>query len=232
MNVKTTKIILSLSVLLNIILGCLFCLKSCSNSQSANKNIDRKEDLVILQNKVAGYMRDAICENLYYPNTYDPVKTTIDSVFYGPLTDGECVQAAEELIDLRSQYSSAQHAYNDAIDQIKFFGRTDLGSNHWGKDRDEAKARMQNLQEKIEQRQLKIRNRDTSMDGEFIGWQVAHRYRAANSKGEVSFGNVLYILDPTLSKSYFRYSLESNNKNNLESIREVIESELGYKNNQ
>ena len=91
---------------------------------------------------------------------------------------------------------------------------------------------MQNLQEKIEQRQLKIRNRDTSMDGEFIGWQVAHRYRAANSKGEVSFGNVLYILDPTLSKSYFRYSLESNNKNNLESIREVIESELGYKNNQ
>ncbi|MDE6694686.1 MAG: hypothetical protein K2J57_02500 [Bacteroidales bacterium] len=88
------------------------------------------------------------------------------------------------------------------------------------------------LKEKIEQRQTNIRNRDTSMDGEFIGWQIVHRYRAANSKGEVSFGNVLYILDPTLSKSYFRYSLESNDKNNLESIREVIESELGYKNNQ
>lgn len=232
MNVKTTKLILSLSVLLNIILGCLFFLKSCSNSQSANKNIDRKEDLVTLQNKAAGYMRNAICENLYYPDTYDPVKTTIDSVFYGPLTDGECVQAAVELIDLRSQYSSTQHAYNDAVDHIKFHGITDLGTFHWGKDRDEAKAKMQNLKEKIEQRQTNIRNRDTSMDGEFIGWQVVHRYRAANSKGEVSFGNVLYILDPTLSKSYFRYSLESNDKNNLESIREVIESELGYKNNQ
>lgn len=232
MNIKTIKIILSLSVLLNIILGCLFFLKSCSNSQYADKNIDRKEDFVTLQNKASVYMHNAICENLYYPNTYDPVKTTIDSVFYGPLTDRECVQAAEELIDLRSQYSSAQHAYNDAVDHIKFHGITDLGTFHWGKDRDEAKAKMQNLQEKIEQRQTIIRNRDTSMDGEFIGWQVAHRYRAANSKGDVSFGNVLYILDPALTKSYFRYSLDNNDKNNLESIREVIESELGYKKNQ
>ena len=88
---------------------------------------------------------------------------------------------------------------------------------------------MQNLQEKIEQRQLKIRNRDTSMDGEFIGWQVAHRYRAANSKGEVSFGNVLYILNPGLTESYFRYSLDDE-KNNLESIRKVIEAELGIQN--
>lgn len=135
------------------------------------------------------------------------------------------MQAAEELIDLRSQYSSAQQAYNDAVDHIKFHGMTDLGTFHWGKDRDEAKAKMQNFQEKIEQRQLKIRNRDTSMDGEFIGWQVAHRYRAANSKGEVSFGNVLYILNPDLTESYFRYSLDDG-KNNLESIRKVIETEL------
>lgn len=141
----------------------------------------------------------------------------------------ESVQAAEELIDLRSQYSSAQYAYNDAVDHIKFHGITDLGTFHWGKDRDEAKAKMQNLQEKIEQRQLKIRNRDTSMDGEFIGWQVAHRYRAANSKGEVSFGNVLYILNPDLTESYFRYSLDDE-KNNLESIRKVIEAELGIQN--
>lgn len=229
MNVKTSKLVLLLSVLLNIIFGSVLIIKSCSNSQSTTEGKVNKEDLAILQKKVSEYLHTAICENLYYPNTYDPVKTTIDSVFYGPLTDRECVLAAEELIDLRSQYSSAQYAYNDAVDHIKFHGITDLGTFHWGKDRDEAKAKMQNLQEKIVQRQLKIRNRDTSMDGEFIGWQVAHRYRAANSKGEVSFGNVLYILNPDLTESYFRYSLDDE-KNNLESIRKVIEAELGIQN--
>lgn len=63
------------------------------------------------------------------------------------------------------------------------------------------------------------------MDGKFIGWQVVHRYRAANSKGEVSFGNVLYILNLDLTESYFRYSLD-NGENNFESIKKVIETEL------
>ena len=223
MSVKTSKLVLLLSMLLNIIFGSIFIIKSCSNPQYTNEGKGNKEDIATLQKKASEYLKIAICEN--YPNTYDPVKITIDSVFYGPLTDGECVQAAEELIDLRSQYSSAQQAYNDAVDHIKFHGMTDLGTFHWGKDRDEAKAKMQNFEEKIEQRQLKIRNQDTSMDGEFIGWQVAHRYRAANSKGEVSFGNVLYILNPDLTESYFRYSLDDG-KNNLESIRKVIETEL------
>lgn len=226
MNIKVTKAGLILSVLLNLILGSLLFLKSCydfQSSKSVEKN--KKYDLEAIQNKAIAYMHNAICENLYYPNTYDPVKTTVDSVFYGPLTDIECVQAAEELIDLRSQYSSAQNTYNYAIDQIKFHGITDLGTFHWSKDRDEAKSTMKNLQEKIEQRQLIIKNRDFSMDGKFVGWQVVHRYRAADSKGQVSFGNVLYILNPDLTESYFRYSLD-NGRNNLESIKEVIETEL------
>lgn len=88
------------------------------------------------------------CDDLFYPNSYDPVKTSVDSVFYGPLTDTQCVNAAVELIDLRSQYSNAEYSYNEAVDQINFFGRTDLGPNHWGKDRDNAKAKIRELQEK------------------------------------------------------------------------------------
>lgn len=228
MSIKVTKLGLILSMLLNLILGCLLFLKSCSQtSQSTDQNKDKENNLEAVQQKAIAYMHNAICENLYYPDTYDPVKTIVDSVFYGPLTDIECVQAAEELIDLRSQYSSAQSAYSYAVDQIKFHGITDLGTFHWGKDRDEAKSTMQQLQNKIEQTQFIIKTRDFSMDGKFIGWQVVHRYRAANSKGEVSFGNVLYILNPDLTESYFRYSLDDNDKNNLKSIREVIENELG-----
>lgn len=65
------------------------------------------------------------------------------------------------------------------------------------------------------------------MDGKYIGWQVAHRYRASKSEVVVSFGNVLYILNPEVTECYFRYSLDDNDRNSLKSIREIIESELG-----
>lgn len=228
MNIKVTKSLLMLSVSLHLIIASLILTTSCSGSQPY-KNRDQKDDLATLQDKVVLFMRNTVSENLYYPNTYDPVRTTIDSVFYGPLTDGECIQAAQEIIDLRSQYSSAKNAYNEAVDLIKFHGITDLGTFHFGKDRDKAKSDMNRLLEEIKQRQFIIRNRDTSMDGKFIGWQVAHRFRASNNVGAVSFGTVLYIINPEVTECYFRYSLDENDTNNFQSIREVIESELGLK---
>ena len=41
-----------------------------------------------------------VCENLYYPDSYDPVNTTVDSVFYNYLTDVDCLNAAIELIEM------------------------------------------------------------------------------------------------------------------------------------
>lgn len=220
------------SILLNIILGIILFRKYHKDSPGENVQLEA-DSLAIRQRKAEIFVRNTICEWLYYPNTYDPVKTTIDSVFVGPLTDPECVNAAAKLIDLRSQYSSTQSAYNEAIDHIRFFGRTDFGTSHWGKDRDEAKAQMKQLQEKIENMESIIKNRNTSRDGEFIGWQVTHRYRAANQNGNVSFGDYLFILNPEITKCYFIYPLEEGDGNmkSLKSIRAVIEGELGlYKN--
>lgn len=227
MKSKTIKLILILSVILNVVLGIMLYINDSSVPQYNKSELDKEEGSATRQKMAEEFVRRDVCNMLFYPNSYDPVKTKIDSAFYGPMTDVECVKAAGELIDLRSQYSSAQHAYNDAIDNIKIFGTTDFGHNHWGRDRDEAKAKMNDLQAKIERRQSIIQNRNTSMDGKFIGWQVVHRFRSANSEGIVSFGNILYILNPELTESYFRFSLEDGVDKNLKSIRTVIESELG-----
>ena len=66
----------------------------------------------------------------------------------------------------------------------------------------------------------------------FIGWQVIHRYRASNSNGVMSFGNVLYILNPQMNQYFLRYSLDKNDEHNLESIKRVIESELNIYTNE
>lgn len=227
MSAKVIKAVLIISAILNIILGIILFIKCSPSFKSNDIGLANEHKFAAIKEKAELFVKKAVCDNLYYPNSYDPVKTSVDSAFYGPLTDADCVNAAVELIDLRSQYSSAEYAYNEAVDLIKFHGMTDLGTNHWGKDRDNAKVKMRELQEKIEKRQSIIRNRDTSMDGKYIGWLVVHRYRASNSEGVVSFGNVLYILNPELTESYFRYSLDDNDNSNLKSIKDVIDSELG-----
>lgn len=217
-------IALAISVVINIILLCVFLPKNCSNKEGKEPDFSNKE----IRQKVAETMaRKLVCENLYYPDSYDPVNTTVDSVFYNYLTDADCLNAAVELIDLKNAYETAKSSYESNDWTIRFHGNPGGAFlEHERNARAEAAAEMKELQPKIERQQEIIRNRSTARDGDFIGWQVIHRYRASNSAGVVSFGNVLFVLDPTMSQCYLRFSLDEDEKN-LKSIRTVIENELG-----
>lgn len=222
-------VVLVVSVVTNIIVLCVFLPKSCStkeNDGSAFSNIEvRQETAVTMAKKL-------VCENLYYPESYDPVNTTVDSVFYNYLTDADCLNAAVKLIDLRNEYEVAKSSYESNDWTIRFHGNpSGPFLEHEREARSEASAKMKELQPKIEKQQEIIRNRGTEKDGEFIGWQVIHRYRASNNAGVVSFGNVLFVLDSTMTQCYYRFSLDEDEKN-LKSIRETIENELGISSNE
>lgn len=225
--------LLVLSVLTNIFVLCYaFSDKDKSASEKSSN-----EDTVALSNyenrqKTAEIaIKKLVCDNLYYPQSYDPVSTQVDSVFYNYLTDVDCVEAAIELIDMRKAYETAKDSYDENNNNIKTFGGSGV-FHHFTVDRNAASAKMKELRPKIERRELLIKNRDTSKDGTFIGWQVIHRYRASNSNGVVSFGDVLYILNPQMNQYFLRYSLDKNDEHNLESIKRVIESELNIYTNE
>ena len=216
-------IVLILSVVVNIVLLCVFIPKSCSSKEDKGPDYSNKE---IRQEAAETMAKKLVCENLYYPESYDPVNTTVDSVFYNYLTDADCLNAAVELIDLRNAYESAKSEYDDNDWKIRFHrGADGTFLEPFRNARNVASEEMKKLQPKIERQQEIIRNRNTSRDGEFVGWQVIHRYRASNSAGTVSFGNVLFVLDSTMSQCYLRFSLDKDEKN-LKSIRTVIENEL------
>lgn len=217
-------IILAISVFVNIVLMCVFLPQNCSSSKGKAPNFSNLE---IRQETAETMAKKLVCENLYYPESYDPVSTSVDSVFYSYLTDADCLNAAVELIDLRNAYEAAKSTYEENDWTIRFHGNpSGAFLEHERNARAEASAEMKELQSQIERQQEIIRNRNTSRDGEFIGWQVTHRYRAGNSEGVVSFGNMLYVVDPTMSQCYLRFSLDEGEKN-MESIRTVIENELG-----
>lgn len=216
-------IVLVVSIVVNIILLCVFLPKSCTGKEDKEPDFSNME---IRQETAEVMAKKLVCENLYYPESYDPVNTTVDSAFFNYLTDADCLNAAVELIDLRNAYEAAKSSYEENDWTIRFHGNPGGAFlEHERNARAEAAAEMKELQPQIEKQQEIIRNRSTARDGNFFGWQVVHRYRASNSAGVVSFGNELFILDPTMSKCYFRFSLDENEKN-LKSIRMVIENEL------
>ena len=222
-------IALAFSMLINVAVLCVLLkgnISSTTKEEESPKEVSPFADYNKRQTAAENAVRRYVCENLYYPNSYDPVSTKVDSVFYNYLTDEDCVKAAFELIDLRKSYESAKDTYDENVNNIKVLGGSGVFRDHTI-NRDKAAAEMKDLKPKIEKREAIIKNRDSSMDGKFIGWQVIHRYRASNSNGVVSFGDVLYVLDPEMNQYYFRYSLEENDNKNLKTIKRVIEELLG-----
>lgn len=225
-------IALVLSIVTNIVILCIFLADSSSKNLGHIKDKEKDSSSLADYNKRQEAAEVAVgklvCDNLYYPDSYDPVNTMVDSAFYNYITDPHCVDAAIQLIDLRKEYKSSKNKYEDSDRFIRFSGGYNSSTlERERKDRAEAAEEMNRLQKEIERQESIIKNRDNSDDGKFIGWQVVHKYRASNSNGIVSFGNVLYVLDPQMNQYLLCFSLDNDDKKNLQSIRKVIEEELG-----
>lgn len=220
-------IVLTLSVLTNVfVLAYLFVPSDERSSEGVKSSVLIDSEKRFEMAKTA--VRKLVCDDLYYPNSYDPVNTTIDSVFYSYMTDEKCINAAIKLIDLRDSYSSAKANYEQNDWTIRFHGNPKGPFlERERNERAESEKEMKRLSKEIKEEELIIKNRDSSNDGKFIGWQVVHKYRASNSKGVVSFGNVMFVFDSQMKQCYYRFSLDDNGNKSLVAIKNVIEQELG-----
>lgn len=206
---------------------------SKDNSDNRKAVLDSIANPVQRKSIAEKVVRKLVCDYLYYPSSYDPVETKVDSAFYGYLLDYDCINAAVELMDLRESYESAKETYENCDWTIRFHGNpSGPFLEHERKQRAESAKEMKELKEKISNAESIIKNRNTSKDGTFAGWVITHRYRAANSNNEVSFGNVLYVLDQQMTDKYLvRYSLEDSDSKNINAISKVIK-DLLYENNE
>lgn len=190
------------------------------------------------QNKAAAVARELVCQNLYFPDSYDPVEIRVDSLQYGYMSDLTTVRAAVQLIDSLSildrtenDYSNAEKKYLEAKNTLKVFGSSGVFWAHqreYNQAREEynqVKTHISTLKNDIEQLKNVIRKRDSSQDGKFIGWQVYCRYRARTNNGTITFGNALFLLDKQMQNLCYRYSIDEGNKD-VDDIQKQIESVL------
>ena len=111
-------IALAFSMLINVAVLCVLLkgnISSTTKEEESPKEVSPFADYNKRQTAAENAVRRYVCENLYYPNSYDPVSTKVDSVFYNYLTDEDCVKATFELIDLRKSYESAKDTYDENV---------------------------------------------------------------------------------------------------------------------
>ena len=217
-----------ISLILNFILAVILILQYVHKSGSNIEPQKTFEDMAVRNDSAQSLLRRIITSNLYFPSSYDPVSIRVDSVFYGPLTDSKCLKAANELISSKNELPGAEASYKEAVHTLKIFGSSGVFWRH-AEEKKNAEERVQTLKEKIAKNEKIIRDRDTTHDGEYIGWQVSHRYRAQTKGGDISFTNVLYVINPEMTEWLFRYSIEDNDSHNLSNLHKIINETLGLR---
>lgn len=217
-------IVASVSILINVVLITIMSVNMVDSTHNI-KSRDIRKDVTYRKECAQNLLSKVITSNLYFPESYDPVSIQVDSVFHGPLTDLDCLKAAHELIDLKNQLPGAEDAYKEALHNLKIFGSSGVFWRH-AEEKKNAEENLRSIKESIAKKEQIIKNRDSSHDGEFIGWQIIHRYRAKSQGGNISFSNVLYVVNPDMSEWLFRYSLESDS-HNIEGLNKAIKQTLG-----
>jgi hypothetical protein len=231
MKQKLIYIAIAISLLCNVVFMVFFLMDRCSGNPSSSaesviKN-DPLSDPIQRQQQAEKIIRKLVCDQLYYPNTYDPVSTKVDSAFYCPIIDGKCVSAAYDILKMQEEYESAKSTYEQNDWEIRFHGNpSGPFLEHQRKARKESSEKMADLKKKIAEKEEIIRNRDKSHDGEFVGWWAVHKFRAANGNGQVSFTYRGYLLEKDMSNYILYHNLDDNDNGNMNNINQVIEAIL------
>lgn len=233
-------IIIAVALVINIIILSVMVFHGNGFSLGLKENtlVDSIANPEWRQSKAEAVAKELVCQNLYYPDSYDPVEIRVDSLQYSFMTDQTTVGAAIQLIDSLSaleraenEYSSAEREYLNSKNTLRVFGSSGV---FWSNQREyneakekynHTKTHLSTLKNDIEQLKKAIRKRDTSHNGKFIGWQIYCRYRARTNNGTITFGSVLFLLDQKMQNLSFRYSIDDGNKD-ADDIREQIESVL------
>lgn len=171
---------------------------------------------------------------LYDFESYEPIKTKVDSAFSSPYIDPEVKSLMYSMVKPMQELEQAKEDYNDALSSVALWDMP-YSSNYSRQQREEAIAKRDAAKLNIENIQAQlitvikalytcIKEDETNKDN-FIGWFVTQRYRCKTVGGYPSFGDDVFVFNKDITECIFympceEYETLSNFVNQLLSIPE------------
>ena len=175
---------------------------------------------------------ETVVKTLYYPDTYEPVETVVDSAFVSIYTNQEALAAAYEIIDLKQEREHLQMDYSSALSSVS------LWKDSWGSYSREqyrqskealadAERKLKDCEADLKKQKTIIRTcYETINEGEFFGWGIAHRFRAENGNGNKLIGDVLILTDKDMENVVNVFTSDEFDDHNINKLQDVIDEVL------
>lgn len=175
------------------------------------------------QKMAANYLKGS----LFHFDSYEPLKTEVDSLFVSLSTDEEAIGLTMDMLKLFQ-------SLNDYSDKIKDAERSmDIHAPNFGyttsysqgeyrrakEERDDNQRKLERTVERIENQFAKIKERQAELDeGSFNGWVVYHKFKSLNGARTVDLvGENIFICDVDFNEKS-AYSIDE-----YESLRKVMD---------
>lgn len=174
--------------------------------------------------KADSIVKRAIVDNLNYPQSYDSISTEVDSAFSSIYT-GETVTAAYNIIKAKIEIGNILPDYKSHKQSADFWkGKDKLFYKQAIEDMQEPAEKLKRLNDEIETNRAMIRgNILTLSGGEFVGWQIRHKFRCSDQYGASRICERLILANKDLNGWIFCVGLEEDNFFNLKLIGRIIE---------
>ena len=187
---------------------------------SCSKSPEDKANLLI---------KEAMFKSLFYPDSYDPVETAVDSAFT-PFDDPEFYKNTLALYKLendienyKNQVKKAEEdiAYNKDMLRIVNSNSNKLRLSQAQEKYDNALAEKKETEEKAQKLAGDLRA-ELHQQPLFIGFKARHRYRAKNKGGEIVFGEAIVLFDKDMTQIVYAWEMDDYEYKQVQEVYEYM----------
>lgn len=167
------------------------------------------------EEKANALIKEKMEKVLYYPESYDPAETIIDSAF-SPTDSPELYERLKNAYELALEYNEVQEKLKMARSSMSIWNNpySEFGRNEYNENEEEYEKYLE-LSEKLEALIEKTKRENDEWENKlikegkkFIGFKVTHSYRAKNNAGNIIFGKAYFFLDKDMKKIIASYGSE------------------------
>ena len=178
---------------------------------------------------------ETVVKTLYYPDTYEPVETVVDSAFVSIYTNQDALDAAYNIIDLKQELENLQWDYEQALSDVSLYGDFSYDRSTYRKEKyRQAKGELADAEKKLKNCEADLKKQEniirtcyeTINEGEFCGWGITHRFRAENGNGNKLIGDVLILTDKDMENVVNVFTSDEFDDHNINKLQDVIDEVL------
>lgn len=156
------------------------------------------------KDKAERLVKETLKDYLYHPDSYEPISTSIDSMFVDVATIEPIMETSGKISDLISKINKCEMSIKFAESSMDIFTPNGYSSQfsrgeyvRAKKEKEEAKSDLDKYTKKLSEELTSLKENVTKYHkNEFTGWVVSHRFRSLNGEGSMTIpGEMIFFCD-------------------------------------